>query len=82
MQQTLTEDQVWDYYIRRNMWANDVDFGHLKAELRKKGVNIIEKRARYGAYVVFVENERKDDCDIIMPDTSKLTVAKSELEEY
>lgn len=82
MQQTLTENQVWDYYIRRNMWANDVDFETLKAELRKKGVNIVEKRARYGTYIVFVENERENDCDIIMPDASKRTVAKSELKEY
>lgn len=84
---TLTEDNVWDYYIQRNLWPKDVDFEHLKDEFRKKGVVILEQKAWYTngkneRYKVFIESEEHDKCVIVMPDNSRLTVAKSELEEY
>ena len=83
---TLTEDQLWDYFIQRNLWAKDVDFEHLKDEFRKKGVTIIDKRARYtmedGQCIVFIESENKMTSVIVMPDGSRLTVKNDELEDY
>lgn len=82
----MTEDQVWNYYLNRNMWAKDVDFEHLKDELRKQGTTILEQRARYaaedGEYIVFIESQIDDETVIVFPDSSRKTVKTSELKEY
>lgn len=82
----ITEDQVWNYYLNSNMWAYDVDFEHLKDELRKQGTTILEQRARYtaedGEYVVFIESQTDDETVIVFPDSNRKTVKTSELKEY
>ena len=84
--QTLTENEVWYYYTQRNMWAKGVEFDDLKAELRKKGVTILEKKARYtledGQYVVFIESENNATSVIVMPDGTRKIIDNNELEDY
>lgn len=83
---TMTEDQLWNYYLTRNMWAKGVDFEHLKDEFRKQGATILEQKARYvaedGEYVVFVESQTNDESVIVFPDSSRKTVKTSLLKEY
>lgn len=82
----VTEEQVWNYYLNRNMWVMDIDFEYLKSELRKQGTTILEQRARYaaedGEYIVFIESQTDDETVIVFPNGSRKTVKTSELKEY
>lgn len=83
----LTEDQLWDYYIQRNLWVKDVDFDHLKDEFRKRGVVILEDAAYYfnnkgERYKVFVKSRNSVSSEIMMPNGQTISVKNEELEKY
>lgn len=82
----MTEHQVWYYYLNRNMWAKGVEFEHLKNELRKQNIIILEQKARIkcedGEYVVFIEKQFDDNALIVFPDNHKQIVKTCELRDY